>query len=81
VENGEFRLPEGNRYQLLVLPESLAGMTPELLNKLAGFVERGARVMGPKPEFSLSLRGYPDSEARLQQIANRLWSDSRGPSD
>lgn len=80
VENREFSLPEGNRYQLLVLPESLAGMTPALLQKLYGFVEQGAKVMGPRPEYSLSLRGYPDSEASLQQIANQLWSNSRDDS-
>ncbi len=77
VDDGDFVLPEGNRYRLLVLPDNLSGMTPALFDKLAGFVAQGAAVMGPAPSSSLTLRGYPDSEADMLKRAGALWSGSR----
>jgi len=73
VENGDFVLPEGNHYRLLVLPDNLTGMTPALLDKLATFAEQGASIMGPPPTASLTLRGYPDSEAGMLARTDALW--------
>ncbi|HEX5787986.1 MAG TPA: glycosyl hydrolase [Woeseiaceae bacterium] len=77
IDDGDFVLPEGNRYRLLVLPESLTGMTPALAEALAGFVDAGASVMGPRPTHSLTLRNFPASEAELERVAARLWAAPR----
>jgi hypothetical protein len=74
INDGDFVLPEGNRYRLLVLPDSLSAMTPELMRTLEDYIDEGASVMGPRPEYSLSLRGYPETETELRRMAERLWS-------
>ena len=73
VENGYIALPEGGRYRLLLLPPDLKAMTPELMRKLNELVEQGAVVLGPKPEYSPTLRGYPESDLEVRRIADALW--------
>ncbi len=73
VDNGRIVLPGGASYRLLLLPDDLKSMTPELLRKLRDLVAEGATLVGPKPGFSPSLRGYPASDAEVRQIADKLW--------
>jgi hypothetical protein len=87
IENGDYVLPAGNRYRLLVLPPDLAAMSPELAARLREFVEAGATLSGPRPSFSPTLRGFPASEqAMLADVAaiwtsGRVWSDTPHISD
>jgi len=74
VDNGYIALPEGGRYRVLVLPPDLKAMTPELMRKLRDLVEQGAVILGPKPEYSPTLRGYPESNHEMRHIAETLWS-------
>jgi hypothetical protein len=74
VENGTIALPEGGRYRVLMLPPDLKAMTPELMRKLRDLVEQGAVVLGPKPEYSPTLRGYPKSDQEVRRIADALWN-------
>lgn len=75
IEDGQIVLPEGTSYRLLVLPTDLKGMTPELVARLSELVAEGMVLLGPKPEFSLSLRGYPQADARFARLADQLWGD------
>lgn len=77
VENGEYVLPEGGRYQLLVLPPDLKAIRPELLQKLRAFVAAGATLVGPRPQFSPTLAGYPESERAMLRDAAELWENPR----
>lgn len=77
VRDGRIVLPDGMSYRLLVLPESRT-MTPELLRKLKEFVEAGATVLGPRPQKSPSLSGYPQCDEEVQQLAAELWGDCDG---
>lgn len=80
ARDGSLVLPEGGRYRLLVLPPELKAMTPELLQQLKGFVDQGAAILGPKPEFSPTLTGYPESEGKTKRLADDLWAPARpGP--
>lgn len=80
VKAGDYVLPEGGRYRLLVLPPELKAMTPALLRKLRDFVAGGATLLGPKPVFSPTLAGYPASEAEMRRMADELWDPARpGP--
>jgi hypothetical protein len=82
VENGRIQLAGGASYRLLALPPGLESMTPELLRKLRDLVSNGATLVGSKPRFSPTLRGYPASETEFQQIADKLWpgaGESRNP--
>ncbi len=78
VDKGDLVLPEGGRYKLLVLPPNLRGMTPEVMARLEELVAGGATILGPKPSFSLTLRGWPESEKALMEQAERLWSAGNG---
>ncbi len=73
VEDGAYVLPEGGRYRLLVLPENLRGMTPELMRQLAKFAAAGATIIGPKPSFSPTLSDYPASEQTMLRDAETAW--------
>jgi hypothetical protein len=79
VEAGRLVLPGGGSYRLLMLPPNLQGMTPALLAKLRDLVRQGATLLGPKPEFSLTLRGFPESEAELRRVAAELWDVNPPP--
>lgn len=73
INDGRIVLPEGTSYRLLVVPDDVRGMTPELLERLAELVRGGMTLLGPKPEFSLTLRGYPEADAKFAQLADELW--------
>ncbi|MCD8101192.1 MAG: glycoside hydrolase family 2 [Alistipes sp.] len=72
VRDGKLTLPHGTQYDILVLPP-LATMRPELLEKIEELVRRGAAVLGPAPERSPSLEGYPESDDRVREASARLW--------
>jgi hypothetical protein len=77
IENGDYVLPEGNRYRLLVLPPDLTAMSPELAARLCEFVEAGATLVGPRPSFSPTLRGYPASEQAMLEDVAAIWQSPR----
>lgn len=75
VKDGRLTLPHGMNYGLLVLPQS-STMRPEVLEKIEELVRQGAAVMGPRPDHSPSLQGFPGSDQRVREIASRLWVDA-----
>ncbi len=77
VRDGVYRLPEGGRYRLLVLPDNLEAMSPAVLERLQHFVAAGGALLGPKPRFSPTLAGYPQSEADMLAKAEELWANSQ----
>jgi len=77
VKDGLIVLPDGMSYRLLVLPESQT-MTLPLLTKIAELVEAGAIVVGPRPQKSPSLIGFPDCDQQVQKLADRVWGDCDG---
>lgn len=74
VEDGKFVLPDGMTYQLLVLP-NLKTMRPEVLRKIEELVRLGGTILGPKPEKSPSLQGYPRCDREVQELADTMWVD------
>ncbi len=72
VRDGRIVLASGMTYRVLVLPESRF-MRPETLAKVGELVRAGATVMGPKPEKSPSLTGYPECDAQVKRWADELW--------
>jgi len=74
VEDGAIVLPSGMRYRLLVLPERET-MTPQIAEKIRELVNAGATILGPKPERSPSLSGYPECDARVRAIAGEVWGE------
>jgi len=77
VRDGRIVLPDGMSYRLLVLSDTRA-MTPRLLRKVKDLVEAGATVVGPRPQKSPSLGGYPQCDEEVKKLAADLWADCDG---
>jgi hypothetical protein len=77
VVDGKLTLPNGISYSILVLPK-LTTIRPELLSKIRELVQNGAVVMGPKPERSPGLQGYPKSDEQVISMAGELWGHIDG---
>ena len=77
VKDGEVVLPCGMRYRLLVLPDT-AFHTPAQARKLRDLVRAGATVLGPRPQHTPSLGGYPASEDEVRAIGDEVWGNCDG---
>jgi len=77
VKNGKIVLPDGMQYEVLVLPDEKS-IRLELLELLEKLVTQGMVLIGPKPEKATGLSGYPESDAKVKQIALRMWGPSYG---
>jgi hypothetical protein len=72
VKDGRIVLPDGISYRMLVLPERPV-IPLAVAEKIDQLVSAGATVLGPRPVRTPGLTGYPQSEARLKAIAEKLW--------
>ena len=77
VHDGWIVLKSGARYRVLVLPDDVL-MTQEIAQKLRELVRAGATVVGPRPERSPSLRGFPGCDAVVREVAEELWGAVTG---
>jgi hypothetical protein len=77
VKNGRLTLPNDIKYSILVLPNQTT-MRPEMLAKIKELVQDGAVVLGPKPDRSPSLQGYPQSNKQVKAMADELWGNIDG---
>jgi hypothetical protein len=76
---GEITLPNGQTYQVLLLPDE-DRMEAVTLERLAQLVEAGATVLGPRPARTPSLNAKSDTDQRIQTLAKKLWGDIDGKS-
>jgi len=77
VKEGRILLASGSSYAILVLSDQKT-MRPELLKKLSSLVADGATILGPKPERSPSLQGFPQCDQEVKTIASMLWGKIDG---
>ena len=77
VKNGKLVLPDGMSYHILRLPDRDA-ITLNVLEKIEKLVYNGATVVGQKPTKATGLEGYPESDIKVKEIADRLWTDCNG---
>ncbi len=70
-------VPGGPRYRVMVLPDRKT-ISPAVLKRLGELVEGGATIVGPKPERSNSLVGYPECDKEVRELANRIWGNCDG---
>ena len=77
VKDGKLVLPSGMSYSILVLPK-LQTMRPELLAKIKDLVNQGAVILGPKPDRSPSLKGFPHADQQVKNMADELWGKVDG---
>ena len=77
VRDGRIVLPDGPEYAVLVLPEQKV-MRPEVATAIKRLVDKGAVIIGPKPEVSPSLQNYPACDQTVAGIAADVWGDLDG---
>jgi hypothetical protein len=77
VSEGRLQLPNGMGYRLLVLPQTTK-MTPHVLRKIKQLVADGALILGPRPDRSPSLAGFPQNDNAVKLMANELWGNADG---
>ena len=80
VRDGRLTLPDGVSYAALVLPPEDRNMTPQLLERLREYVEQGATIVGPPPQHSPSLEGFPQCDTQVKELAAALWGECDGKS-
>ncbi|MFA7370250.1 MAG: glycosyl hydrolase, partial [Kiritimatiellales bacterium] len=78
VKDGVLTLKSGMRYHVLSLFPQNRTMTPELLRRLRDFVADGLTLVGPPPEKSPSLAGYPKCDAEVKSLTAEMWGDCDG---
>ncbi len=77
VRDGRLTTPEGVSYAVLVLPER-EDIHPPVLEKIEALVRAGATVLGRRPVRATGFEGFPASDARVREVAARLWGESDG---
>jgi hypothetical protein len=80
VKNGRITLASGANYAVLILPANDVNMTPPVLERLRELVRDGATVIGPRPQHSPSLAGFPQCDDTIKKFADELWGKSDGTS-
>jgi hypothetical protein len=73
VRDGLIYTPAGGSYRMLMLPGT-TWMTPKLLGKINELAQAGAVIIGPKPQKSPSLTGFPGCDAEVGRLADHLWN-------
>jgi hypothetical protein len=79
VEEGLLTLPDGKKYELMVLPP-LHTMRPEMLKRIRDLLIQGARIYGPPPLKSPSLENFPAADAEIREISAEIWAETEGES-
>ena len=78
VTNGRLTLTSGANYAALILPTDDVNTTPQVLECIRKLVRVGATVVGPRPQHSPSLAGYPHCDAQVKEITAELWGKCDG---
>jgi hypothetical protein len=77
VKDGKLVLPDGQSYEILVLPDQ-DHANPEVLKKIESLVKKGATIVGRKPNRSHGLKNYAEKDELIKRIAGRLWGACNG---
>lgn len=77
VKDDKLTLPDGMSYRVMVLPDRRT-ISLEVLKKIDALVQAGATIIGPKPERSNSLRGFPECDQEVQKLASKIWGGCDG---
>ena len=71
VKNGKIVTPTGMEYRVLVLPDH-GVLSLEALRAVKGLADKGAVVLGPKPERLVSLKGGEEAQGEFARLSNEL---------
>jgi hypothetical protein len=77
VLDGKLVLPDGQCYEILVLPDQ-DHMNLEVLKKIEELVLKGATIVGRKPSRSHGLKDYAERDEGVRELAIKLWGNCDG---
>ena len=77
VEDGRLVLPDGQSYEILVLPDQ-DHANLEVLQKIEELVSGGATIVGRKPSRSHGLKDYAERDEDVKEVSDRLWGNCDG---
>ncbi len=80
VKDRKIVFPGASSYEIMILP-NFKTMTPELIEKIASLVAKGAKVIGIPPLKSPSLVNFPNCDNTVQSMADKLWGGNEIPAD
>ncbi|MDR1632751.1 MAG: glycoside hydrolase [Dysgonamonadaceae bacterium] len=72
VKDGKLVVPGGVEYRVLVLPDHKV-LSFEVLKKIDGLLQKGASVIGGKPEYYISLSGGDKAQKQFRELADKIW--------
>ncbi len=78
VKDGKLVLKSGMTYRVLTLSQPENTMTPKMLRKLRDLVAEGLTLVGPPPERSPGLEGYPKCDEEIKSLVAEMWGDCDG---
>ncbi len=74
VRDGKLIAPGGAEYRMLVLPDA-DFMSEKILKKVDELLDSGAKIVaGKKPVMSPGLIGYPEANAKVAELADKVWA-------
>jgi len=77
VVDGKLSLPKDLSYHIMVIPDKTQ-ISVEVLRKLEKLIRAGAVVYGPKPLKSNSLKNFPESDAEVEELGEKIWGNCNG---
>lgn len=72
MDDGKIVVPGGVKYKVLVLPDHKV-LSMSVLEKLNELLQRGAHIIGYKPESSVSLVGGTEAQRNFSKLADKIW--------
>jgi hypothetical protein len=72
VRDGKLTVPGGVEYRVLVLPDHKT-LSFEALKKIDGLLQKGASVIGDKPEHCVSLSGGDKAQKQFRELSDKIW--------
>ena len=77
AKNGKVSLPDGMKYEMLVLPDTCC-IDLDVLKKLDELVKSGITLVGPKPTGTTGLTNYPNRDEEVRKLADKMWGACDG---
>jgi hypothetical protein len=74
VKNGKLVVPGGIEYSVLVLPDHKI-LSLDALKKIDELLQKGASIIGYKPERYISLTGGDNAQKQFRELSNKIWGN------
>lgn len=79
VVDGAIVLDNGASYSMLVIPDQVEALTPELAARLRDMVQAGMVLLSPRPSRSLGMRNFPEARSAFDDAVADLWGETTPP--